>query len=115
MAGAKGKTCPIRVTNLPHSERSGESCAWWCEFAQECAVPLVAGVLADSTICQNIFFHKEVNTRNCEDCMSYVEHPEDDAGECLERPVKSGYDGFETVTPDWAHSCVFFRNKRERR
>lgn len=42
---AKGKTCPI-TGNLCQ----GKSCAWWCRFAEDCAVPLIAGILADSEI-----------------------------------------------------------------
>jgi hypothetical protein len=33
-----GKTC------------AEDKCAWWCEFGQDCAVPLTAGILADSEI-----------------------------------------------------------------
>lgn len=51
------KPCPILVA----SPRMGgtlciqQHCAWWCEFAECCSIPLVAGILADSTICQNIW------------------------------------------------------------
>lgn len=43
------KTCPIRV-------ECSKKCAWWCEFANDCAIPTIAGILADSSICRNNFF-----------------------------------------------------------
>lgn len=47
----KRPICPI---NWGRCE--GKVCAWWCEFAECCAVPLVAGILAaDSSICQNVW------------------------------------------------------------
>lgn len=33
----------------------GKHCAWWCEFANQCAIPLMAEILADSDICNNVF------------------------------------------------------------
>ena len=32
-----------------------KDCAWWCDFADSCAIPLFAGMFADSDICRNIF------------------------------------------------------------
>ena len=32
-----------------------EDCAWWAEWANDCSVPVIAGILADSTICRNEF------------------------------------------------------------
>ncbi len=45
MDTAKGKVCPL--TGLLCSE---SACAWWCGFGQDCAVPVLAGILADSEI-----------------------------------------------------------------
>lgn len=45
MESAKGKICPM--TGKTCAE---DKCAWWCEFGQDCAVPLTAGILADSEI-----------------------------------------------------------------
>lgn len=33
----------------------GKDCAWWLPYANGCALPVVAEILADSTICQNVF------------------------------------------------------------
>lgn len=47
------KPCPMLfASNTPSAYCIGKDCAWWCEFADCCAVPLVAGILADSSICQ---------------------------------------------------------------
>lgn len=43
------KICPIR------NDTCTKDCAWWCEFGRECAVPLLAGMFADSDICRNVF------------------------------------------------------------
>lgn len=53
-----GKYCPILVAggNMNLSGVCmGKNCAWFLPFANDCTFPLVAGILADSTICQNIF------------------------------------------------------------
>ena len=53
-----GKFCPIMVAGGNPSTPSfciEEECAWWCKFAKDCAIPLLAGMFADSTICQNVF------------------------------------------------------------
>lgn len=44
------KVCPFRVNGrvLTDVRCTGSSCAWWCGFAQECAVPLLAGTFSDS-------------------------------------------------------------------
>ena len=44
------KICPVRKL-----ECSGEKCAWWSKFAENCAVPLIAEILADSDICNNVW------------------------------------------------------------
>lgn len=50
------KICPIRYSGSGLGVSClGEDCAWWQEYAKECAVPLMAGILADSTICQNVW------------------------------------------------------------
>lgn len=33
----------------------GNKCMWWCEFADDCAVPTMAGILADSEISRTVF------------------------------------------------------------
>ena len=52
-----GKYCPIMVAgaNTHVSECIGKDCAWWIPYANDCALPVVAEILADSTICQNVF------------------------------------------------------------
>ena len=52
-----GKYCPIMVAgaNTLVSQCIGKDCAWWIPYANDCALPVVAGILADSTICQNVF------------------------------------------------------------
>ena len=52
------KFCPLMVSggNMhvpPHCIK--EECTWYCVFAKECAIPLIAGMFADSDICNNIF------------------------------------------------------------
>lgn len=45
-----GKICP-----LTREECAGDLCAWWCAFGDDCALPLLACIMADSTVCQNIW------------------------------------------------------------
>lgn len=46
------KLCPFRLNNLPPADQCiGGKCGWWCDFAQDCAVPLIAGMFADSDFC----------------------------------------------------------------
>lgn len=49
--------CPIMVAGANEyvSECIRKECAWWCDFADSCAIPLLAGMFADSDICRNIF------------------------------------------------------------
>lgn len=50
------KICPIRYAGQGLGCGClGEDCAWWQDFAKECAVSVMAGILADSTICQNVW------------------------------------------------------------
>lgn len=49
------KICPLLLGRGYNHDCKGGSCAWWCEFAKDCSIPVVAGILADSSICQNIF------------------------------------------------------------
>ena len=56
MMNALDKLCPMKRLN---GYCVGELCAWWLEFAKECAVPVAAGILADSTICQNVWEEEE--------------------------------------------------------
>lgn len=51
------KPCPMMIAHYGENAADciGERCAWWCEFAGDCSVPLIAGILADSTICNSVF------------------------------------------------------------
>lgn len=44
------KKCPITRQTCQKSD-----CMWWCEFANDCSVSLLATMFADSEICRNIF------------------------------------------------------------
>ena len=64
-----GKYCPILVAggNMNLSGVCmGKDCAWFLPFANDCTFPLVAEILADSTICQNVF-EQEANNDSCKD------------------------------------------------
>ena len=54
----KEKLCPIRNTKCQ------PACAWWCDFGHECAVPLLAGMFADSEICKTIFDWSHVSAKD---------------------------------------------------
>ena len=51
------KVCPIMCAgaNQAVCYCIGKDCAWWCDFAKDCSVPLLAGMFADSEICRNVF------------------------------------------------------------
>lgn len=52
------KFCPLMVSggNMHINRRCiGADCSWWCKWASDCSVPLLAGMFADSTVCQSIF------------------------------------------------------------
>lgn len=51
MEGNSEKICPVISTD-DYYLCKGEKCAWWCSFANDCAVPLLAGMFADSDICR---------------------------------------------------------------
>ncbi len=44
------KTCPISGKKC-----IGENCAWWLNFADDCSTPIIASILADSSICRNVY------------------------------------------------------------
>ena len=48
------KVCPIMPTKTT-GNCLGKDCAWFCGFAEECAIPLLACMFADSEICRNVF------------------------------------------------------------
>ncbi len=48
------KTCPISGKKC-----IGENCAWWLNFAEDCSTPIIASILADSSICQNVYSPEE--------------------------------------------------------
>ena len=45
----EAKKCPIS------GECRKKACMWWLDFADDCAIPTIAGILADSSICKNGF------------------------------------------------------------
>lgn len=50
MESTKDKFCPIT-----RQKCKAEKCGWWCGWAKDCAVPLLAGMFADSEICRNVW------------------------------------------------------------
>lgn len=64
-----GKYCPIMVAG-GNTQISGvcigKDCAWWLPFADDCAIPVIAGIMADSTICQNVFELRKERTIDAE-------------------------------------------------
>lgn len=54
MESAKNKMCPMTGKICAENK-----CAWWCSFAEDCSVPLTAGILADSDINRISWNHKE--------------------------------------------------------
>lgn len=51
----ENKVCPIMCAgaNQAVCYCIGKDCAWWLDFAGDCAIPTTAGILADSDICRN--------------------------------------------------------------
>lgn len=52
------KFCPLMVRGENMHVNGyciGESCSWWCKWANDCSIPLLAGMFADSTVCQSVF------------------------------------------------------------
>lgn len=37
----------------------GKECAFFCDYADSCAIPLLTNIFADSEICRNIWDQKE--------------------------------------------------------
>lgn len=52
------KICPMKCGKFPMN-CDEERCAWWMDFAKECAVSCMCGILADSSICQNYWNEQE--------------------------------------------------------
>lgn len=52
------KPCPFMIinTNMGSSYCIGSDCAWWCNFAEDCSIPVIADILADSSICRNVWY-----------------------------------------------------------
>lgn len=46
------KMCPL--TNMLCVNKR---CMFWCDWGRDCAVPLLAGMFADSEICRNVFIY----------------------------------------------------------
>lgn len=73
------KICPFRLANMPPADKCiGVRCAYWCDFADECAVPLLAGLFADSDTCNTKFSKVEADTPgreydardpHCQECI----------------------------------------------
>lgn len=51
----------VNICPLMKRECVGSLCAWWLSFAKSCAVTTIAGILADSTICNNVWPGGEKN------------------------------------------------------
>lgn len=54
METARGNLCPLTM-----QECMVERCARWCTFGEDCAVPLLTGIMADSTVCQTIWSEED--------------------------------------------------------
>ena len=63
METSKEKFCPVISTD-GYYKCKGPECAWWCGFAQDCAIPLMAGMFADSKVCDVRFEISGVNARS---------------------------------------------------
>ena len=57
---AEPKICPIFFANKTFPVCRGDVCAWWSNYAKECSLPLIADILADSSICQNVWNNPEL-------------------------------------------------------
>ena len=44
-----------RMCPLLQDDCMGKYCAFWCQWAKDCSIPLLAGMFADSEICRNTF------------------------------------------------------------
>jgi len=56
------KFCPLMVSGGNMHVNGyciGEGCSWWCKWANDCSIPLLAGMFADSTVCQSVFENVE--------------------------------------------------------
>lgn len=53
----KGEYCPIMTGGGNQFVASciKEDCAWWCDWGGSCAIPLLAGMFADSSVCNTLF------------------------------------------------------------
>ena len=63
---ARGEFCPLMISggNMHVSPTCiGSDCKWWCEFAKDCSIPLLAGMFADSEICRNVFEDQKGETK----------------------------------------------------
>lgn len=52
------KVCPLRLGGNDYAARPeciGARCSWWCNFANDCSIPLLAGMFADSSVRRNDF------------------------------------------------------------
>lgn len=60
------KFCPVMICAHEAGGRCiGLDCAWWCDFAKDCSIPLLAGMFADSEICRNVFEEGESDGKLC--------------------------------------------------
>lgn len=63
---AELKPCPIMVAsaNMQSTLCIQHHCAWWCAYANDCSIPLLAGMFADSEICRTVFEKQEGGADN---------------------------------------------------
>lgn len=54
------KDCPMMIGKKANPRCMGEKCAWWNNYAKECSIPLIADILADSSICKNSWDNPEL-------------------------------------------------------
>lgn len=100
METAKGKLCPL----LRNQKCMENSCAFWCEFAKDCSVPLLAGMFADSSVCNTIFDEEIKLHESGKGCCPECKHIRfsDFYAECIK-----GYKGLVMIND----TCEHFERK----
>lgn len=58
----EGKICPLKYGRRSTLNCDEERCAWWMDFAKECAVSCMCGILADSSISRTCWTEQEGNS-----------------------------------------------------
>ena len=92
-----GKYCPIMVAgaNTHVSLCIGKDCAWWLPYANDCALPVVAGILADSTITRLERAYAEIREMRAADVAPVVHGKWGDNGIAGSMLVKCSVCGFD--------------------